>query len=87
MSVDRALEDTPPGPARTAPPGWIGRLKARLWEALRNRSEAFQFGPEYESDPEQADLWLMLLASDPDGMWRPWPATSRRHQLDDDTGS
>ena len=40
--------------------------------------------PGDETDPELANLWLMLLASDPDGVWYSWPTTaSGRPQLED----
>jgi hypothetical protein len=40
-----------------------------------------------EEDPEIADLWLMLLAGDPEATWHAWPGPARRPQFEDKSHS
>jgi hypothetical protein len=76
MKTDRAIDDTPPRPAWTAPFRWIARLA---------RVSLFDIDFEEETSRENANLWLLFLASDPEGTWHLWPDTARRLQLDDPT--
>jgi hypothetical protein len=36
-----------------------------------------------ESDRSDEELWLLLAAGDPDGIFYPWAADYRRPQIDD----
>jgi hypothetical protein len=73
MKVDRAPNDTPPRRAWTAPFRWL----ARASEVALLRLDSAE-----ETDPELADLWLMLMACDPEGTWHAWPNPGRS-QFDD----
>jgi hypothetical protein len=42
-----------------------------------------RLAPQLDGENREVDLWLLLLASDPDGVWLPWPAADRRPQIDD----
>jgi hypothetical protein len=83
MRLDRAKEETPRRLTRTAPLRWIAGLRKRAQEAASSRVAFLNPDLEEENDAELADLWLMLLASDPEGVWYSWPAASRRPQLED----
>jgi hypothetical protein len=85
MREERALQDAPPCPAWIASIRRIVRLPSRAARAVCERVALFRFEPEGEPDPQLADLWLMLLATDPEGTWHAWPGASRRHQIDDTT--
>jgi hypothetical protein len=74
MKVDRAPTDTPPRPAWTAPFRWL----ARVSEVALLRLDTAK-----ETDPERADLWLMLMAGDPEGTWHIWSDAIRRNPSDD----
>jgi hypothetical protein len=81
MKEDRAAEDTPRSPARTALFRWITRPWARAVDAVGSKVTLFSFEPDDETDAE-AELWMILLASDPDGTWYPWPGEVRRPHFD-----
>jgi hypothetical protein len=84
MSVDRAVEETPERLTRTTPRRWFAGLRRRIQETASSRVALLNGTPGDETDPELANLWLMLLASDPDGVWYSWPTTaSGRPQLED----
>jgi hypothetical protein len=42
-----------------------------------------RLAPQLDGESDENDLWLLLLATDPDGVWLPWPAADRRPQIDD----
>jgi hypothetical protein len=83
MRVKRALRDAPSHRAWTAPLRWLLRLPSRVSLGVSAWLEAFRFDQVNDNDPELADLWLTLLAADPDGTWHAWPGAVRRTQLDD----
>lgn len=83
MRLDRALEDTPQRPTRAAIFRRIAGLGAGALEAVRSATGFFRFEPQEDTDPELAELWLILLASDPDGTWYPWLGAVRRPKRDD----
>ena len=85
MKVERALNRTPPRPAWLLLLRRIAGLLARVSKALSARLAFFRFEPEEETDPEMADLWLLLNASDPDGTWHTWPGALRKTYDDDNT--
>jgi hypothetical protein len=78
MRVDRANTATPPRQAWAAPLRWVTSLTKRV-----PRLDPLRLEARDETDPEMADLWLMLLAGDPEGTWHVWPRGVRRPQLDD----
>jgi hypothetical protein len=57
---------------------WVRSLTKRL-----SRLDLLRLKARDEADPEMADLWLTLLAGDPEGTWHVWPHGVRRPQLDD----
>jgi hypothetical protein len=61
---------------------WIARLPARVSTGLR--LAFFRPEAEEETDPEMAELWLLLNATDPDGTWHTWPAALRKTRDDYD---
>jgi hypothetical protein len=42
-----------------------------------------RLAPQLDGEDREDDLWFLLLAADPDGVWFPWPASDRRPQIDD----
>ena len=42
-----------------------------------------RLAPQLDVQDREDDLWFLLLATDPDGVWLPWPAADRRPQIDD----
>jgi hypothetical protein len=64
---------------------WILRLPSRVLRGISSKLAFFSFDSEEQTDPELAHLWLMLLASDPEGTWHSWPRTVRRPSVDDTT--
>jgi len=78
MKAERARTDAPSRPAWIAPLRWVARLKTRILQVA-----LFRFDADGVTDPELADLWLMMLASDPEGTWHAWPDPVRSAKLDD----
>lgn len=60
---------------------WIARLKTRLSRVNLPPLDAGDDAID-ESDAGSAELWLALLASDPEGTWHAWPGLARRTQHD-----
>jgi hypothetical protein len=87
MRVERAPNETPPRPAWLVPLRWIAGLPTRVSNALAKRRAFFRFDAEEETDPELADLWLLLSATDPDGIWHAWPGALRKSLDHDNTRS
>jgi hypothetical protein len=83
MREDRALEDTPQRPTGIALFRWITRPWARALDVVGSKVALFSFEPDDETDAELAELWMILLASDPEGTWYPWPGEVRRPHFDD----
>jgi hypothetical protein len=50
--------------------------------ARASQAAFFSFDIEEETDPELADLWLLLMACNPEGTWHARPNPARR-PLDD----
>ena len=69
MRSDRAIDARPPVPAWTAPFRWLARV---------SRVSLFDLDFEDETSREDDDLWLLFLASDPEGTWYLWPDSARR---------
>jgi len=78
MKLDRAPNETPPRPAWTAPFRWLARVSEVALLRLDTAAE---------TDPERADLWLMLMAGDPEGTWHIWSDAIRRNPSDDTRNS
>jgi hypothetical protein len=81
MKAIRAVTDAP-----KPRDSLIGRLIALPGRLIDGASAAFA---EWRAEPETArrrsdeDLWLLLVASDPDGIWYPWHANERRPERGD----
>ena len=82
MKVVKAFEDTPKPPHRATLIGRIVGLPGSVIAAVVSGLARLHLAPDLDGDNGDDDLWLLLLASDPDGIWYPWPATGRRHQID-----
>jgi hypothetical protein len=74
----RLLDDEP----RRAPAGLLARVKrlpARACDALLSSLTRSRLAP----GRDDGDLWLLILASDPDGIWYPLPNAYRKPPYDD----
>ncbi len=83
MRVVRALADTPQPPHRASLIGRIVGLPGSIIAAAASGLARLRLAPELAGSRGDDDLWFLLLASDPDGIWYPWPAAYRRPQIDD----
>jgi hypothetical protein len=84
MRVVRASADRPGKPRATSVVGRVAGLPGRAVAGFASRLARFH--PASELGRERVldeDLWLLLLASDPDGIWYLWPADERKAPLDD----
>lgn len=78
MRVNRAPDNTPPRSAWTAPFRWLARV---------SQVTLFRLDIPEETDPELADLWLMLMAGDPEGTWPAWSSPDGRFPFDEKRNS
>jgi hypothetical protein len=79
----RAFAETPHPPHRASLVSRIVGLPGRVATAVLAGVSRLRLAPQLDGENRQDDLWLLLLASDPDGVWMPWPAADRRPQIDD----
>jgi hypothetical protein len=42
-----------------------------------------RLAPHLDGEAKEDDLWFLLLAMDPDGVWLPWTAAGERPGIDD----
>jgi len=78
----RAFADTP-RPRRASLISRIVGLPVSVLAAALTGLGRLRLAPQLDSDAGEDDLWFLLLATDPDGVWLPWPAADRRPQIDD----
>jgi hypothetical protein len=70
MRVNRAFEDAPQQPATTS---WFQRLLGVMTRLL----ERTFVPPHTALSRSDEEAWLILAASDPNGVWYPWPVVER----------
>ena len=83
MKNVRAPADAPPPPHRAGLLGRIAGLPRGAIAAAASVLSRTRLWPNLESERDDEDLWLLLIASDPNGIWYPWHADYRRPQIDD----
>jgi hypothetical protein len=86
MRVVKASVDPAGQPRGTSIAGLVAGLPGRAISGFV--SVLARFRPVPGLDRERVlddDIWLSLLASDPDGIWYLWPADERKAPLDEAT--
>jgi hypothetical protein len=83
MSSFRALAETPGRRPKTSLIRRIAGLPHGAVAAAASGLGRLRLAPHLDGEAKEDDLWFLLLAMDPDGVWLPWTAAGERPGTDD----